>query len=77
MPARSTKQKEINTAEFGRKYYDVLEVYSQKIMSQIVEKSRDLDMSKDTVQAINNILKEETAKAKSWGFDQLIKSVKG
>lgn len=82
MPARATKEKNqqvptINTAEFGRKYYDVLEVYSQKIMSQIVEKSRDLNISKDTVKEIDKILKQETANAKNWGFDQLIKTVKG
>ena len=78
MATRSkTNQKQVNTAEFGRKYYDVLDVYSQKIMSQIVEKSRDLNMNKDTIQEINKILLEETTKAKSWGFDQLIKSVKG
>ena len=78
MATRSTKnQQKVNTAEFGRKYYDVLDVYSQKIMSQIVEKSRDLNMDKDTIQEINKILLEETTKAKSWGFDQLIKTVKG
>lgn len=78
--ATSSKKKsannKVNTAEFGRKYYDVLDVYSQKIMSQIVEKSRDLDLSKDSIKEISNILVEETAKAKSWGFDQLIKVVK-
>ena len=45
-------------------------------MSQIVEKSRDLNMDKDTIKEINKILIAETAKAKSWGFDQLIKSVR-
>ena len=78
MPARKTQsQNNINTAEFGRKYYDVLEVYSQKIMSQIVEKSNDLNIQRETLDEINNILLDETSKAKNWGFDQLIKVVKG
>jgi hypothetical protein len=68
--------KAVNTAEFGRKYYDVLDVYSQKIMSQIVEKSRDLNIDKTLIKELNKILTEETARAKSWGFDQLIKVVK-
>ena len=72
--AKNTKA--VNTAEFGRKYYDVLDVYSQKIMSQIVEKSRDLNIDKSVIKEISNILTEETARAKSWGFDQLIKVVK-
>tara|TARA_B100000212_G_scaffold231448_1_gene175930 strand:+ start:413 stop:649 length:237 start_codon:yes stop_codon:yes gene_type:complete len=78
MPSKKTQsQNNINTAEFGRKYYDVLEVYSQKIMSQIVEKSNDLNLQRETLDQINNILLDETSKAKNWGFDQLIKVVKG
>lgn len=79
MPAKSTKnntQKTLNTAEFGRKYYDVLEVYSQKIMSKIVERSKELDISKDNLVKVNEILSEETIKAKNWGFDQLIRVIK-
>ena len=80
MPSKPTKTKaqtSVNTAEFGRKYYDVLDVYTQKIMSQIIEQSRELNINSDAVKEINKILISESAKAKNWGFDQLIKTVKG
>jgi hypothetical protein len=66
----------VNTAEFGRKYYDVLDVYKQKVMSQIVEKSRELNIDKSVIKALDNVLTEETAHVKNWGFDQLIKVIK-
>ena len=79
MPAKSKEkntQKSLNVAKFGKKYYDVLEVYSQKIMSQIVERSTELDISKENLAKVSDILNEETTKAKNWGFDQLIKSIR-
>ncbi len=83
MPAVKNKSKKeeavntINTAEFGRKYYDVLEVYNNKVMSKLIENSIDINISKESIQKINNILNEETIHAKNWGFDQLIKVLKG
>tara|TARA_Y100000310_G_scaffold330759_2_gene402994 strand:- start:128 stop:361 length:234 start_codon:yes stop_codon:yes gene_type:complete len=76
MATRVKSKNNINTAEFGRKYYDVLDVYKQKVMSQIVEKSRELNIDKATIKVLDNILVEETAQVKNWGFDQLIKVVK-
>ena len=69
-------QNTVNIAEFGRKYYDVLDVYSSKVISKIVENSNQLNIDKSTVQEINKIIAAETASAKNWGIDQLIKVVK-
>ena len=79
MPAKKTTSNtsSVNTAEFGRKYYDVLEVYKQKVMSEIVENARSLNIDKNVVTELNKILTKETASAKNWGFDQLISIVKG
>jgi hypothetical protein len=76
---QTTKSQEpkVNIAEVGRKYYDVLDVYSSKVISKIVESSNDLRIDKKTMLEINKIIHEETASAKSWGIDQLIKAVKG
>jgi hypothetical protein len=71
-----TNQNTVNIAEFGRKYYDVLDVYSSKVISKIVENSSQLNIDKKTVQEINKIITTETASAKNWGIDQLIKVVK-
>ena len=83
MPAVKSRAKKedvsnaINTAEFGRKYYDVLDVYSNKVISRLVEKSNEINISRESIQEIGNILNEETTSAKNWGFDQLIKVLKG
>ena len=73
---KTTSKKTINTAEFGRKYYDVLDVYTQKIMTKIIENSRELNIDKDAIKSINNILIEETSHVKNWGFDHLIKTIR-
>ncbi len=82
MPTSKAKSKKeesnsINTAEFGRKYYDVLDVYSNKVISSLVENSNEINISRESIQKIVNILNEETIHAKDWGFDQLIKVLKG
>ena len=76
---QKTKSQEpkVNIAEVGRKYYDVLDVYTNKVISKIVESSSELKIDKKTMIEINKIIHEETASAKSWGIDQLIKAVKG
>ena len=73
--SQKTSQSKLNIAEFGRKYYDVLDVYSNKVISKIVENSSQLNIDKNTVQEINNIIMSETASAKNWGVDQLIKAI--
>ena len=83
MPAAKNRNKKedasntINTAEFGRKYYDVLDVYTNKVISKLVENSNEINISRESIQKIGNILNEETTHAKNWGFDQLIKVLKG
>jgi len=73
--SQKASQSTVNIAEFGRKYYDVLDVYSSKVISKIVENSSQLNIDKNTVQEINNIIMSETASAKNWGVDQLIKAI--
>lgn len=67
----------INTAEFGRKYYDILDVYTNKVISKLVENSNEINISRESIQKIGKILNEETIHAKDWGFDQLVKVLKG
>lgn len=71
-----TQQNSINIAEVGKKYYDVLDVYSNKVISKIVENSSKLNIDKSAIQEINNIINTETTNAKNWGIDQLIKAIK-
>ena len=85
MSAKSTKQSTkkaseantIDTAKFGRKYYDVLDVLSNKLMSSILENSADISISKEQAKKIDKIVKNELTQARNWGFDQLISVIKG
>ena len=74
--SQKPNQNTVNIAEVGRKYYDVLDVYSNKVISKIVENSNELNIDKNTIQEINKIINTETANAKNWGIDQLIKAIK-
>jgi len=76
MPAKKEVKKEVNTAEFGRKYYDIIDVFSQKLMSEIVELKNDANLSDDVMLKINNKIVQQTTSFKDWGFDQLVKVVK-
>lgn len=66
----------VNIAEVGRKYYDVLDVFSNKVVSKIVENSGQLNIDKSTIVEISKIITEETSMAKNWGIDQIIKAIR-
>lgn len=76
MPVKKEVRKEVNTAEFGRKYYDIVDVFSQKLMSQIVELKNDAKLSDEVMNKLGNVVMQESTSFKDWGFDQLIKVVK-
>ena len=75
MPARKNNKGNIK-AELGRKYYDVIDTYTNKILSNIIEESSSLGINKDTLTKISSILEQEKAQAKNWGFDQISKIIK-
>lgn len=62
-------------AELGRKYFDVLDTYTNKILSNIVEESKILGIDKENLKKISSMLEQEKAQVKSWGFDQISKIV--
>lgn len=76
MPVKKEVRKEVNTAEFGRKYYDIVDVFSQKLMSQIVELKNEAKLSDEVMNKLGNVVMQESTSFKDWGFDQLIKVVK-
>ena len=76
MPAKKENRKEVNTAEFGRKYYDIVDVFSQKLMSQIVELKNESQLSDEVMVKLSNVVMKESTSFKDWGFDQLVKVVK-
>lgn len=72
----TTSTAPVNIAEVGRKYYDILDVFSSKVVSKIVENSGQLNIDKKTITELNKIISEEAAMAKDWGIDQIIKVIK-
>ena len=58
-------------AELGRKYFDVLDTYTSKILSNLVEDSNNLGIGRDNLKKISSMLEQEKAQAKNWGFDQI------
>lgn len=62
-------------AELGRKYYDVLDAYTNKILSNIIEESSNLGINKENLKKISNMLEQEKAQVKNWGFDQISKII--
>ncbi len=75
MPTKSKKTNNFNTASFGKKYYDIVDVLQSKIVSSIAERSNDLGLDKQNLGTINQVLLKELTSFKDWGFDQLIKEV--
>ena len=75
MPVK--KQNTTNVkAELGRKYYDIVDTYTSKILSKIVEESSSLGIDKQNLQKISEMLENEKAQVKNWGFDQIWKIIK-
>tara|TARA_B100000085_G_C18521843_1_gene504029 strand:- start:715 stop:948 length:234 start_codon:yes stop_codon:yes gene_type:complete len=72
--AAKSKTKQINNkAELGRKYFDVLDVYTNNILTEIAAKSSELSLSTDHLKIIEKISIDQKMKARNWGFDQLSK----
>ena len=62
-------------AELGRKYYDVVDTYTNKILSNIVQESNSLGIDKENLKLISAMLEQEKAQVKNWGFDQISKVI--
>ena len=59
----------------GKRYYDIIEIYTNKILYNILEESRDLGIDKENLNKIKTILENQKLDAKSWGYDQIAKLV--
>lgn len=75
MPARKNNNANLK-AELGRKYFDVLDTYTNKILSNLIEESNTLGIDRDSLKKISAMLEQEKAQVKNWGFDQISNIVK-
>lgn len=62
-------------AELGRKYYDVVDTYTNKILSNLVQESNNLGIDRENLRKISDMLEQEKAQVKNWGFDQISKII--
>lgn len=78
MKSKETNKSSLSNtkAELGRKYFDVVDLYTNKIITRLIEESSALEIKKETLVKISNLLNDEKAKAKNWGYDQISKAIK-
>jgi hypothetical protein len=63
-------------AALGRKYYDVVDTYTSKILSKLIEESVSLGIDRENLKTISAMLEQEKAQVKNWGFDQISNVIK-
>ena len=83
MPARKksviTQDNKVNVAKLGRSYYDIVDVYNQKIISSFIENSEKLRLgqlnSEEFKRLVVKNITQESEMFKSWGWDVLSKNL--
>lgn len=75
MPDKKNNQT-VDKAALSRKYFNVVDTYSNKIFNNINEQSKDLGLSKDQLTKIYAIINNETVQVKNWGLDQIHTTIK-
>ena len=57
--------------DLGKSYYNIMEVFKNKIVSSLIEKSAELNLDRNALEQISFVIGAEVDSAKSWGYDQL------
>ena len=57
--------------DLGQSYYNIMEVFKNKVISSLIEKSSELNLDRNTLEKISFVVGAEVDSAKSWGYDQL------
>lgn len=57
--------------DLGKSYYNIMEVFKNKVISSLIEKSSELNLDRNTLEKISFVVGAEVDSAKSWGYDQL------
>lgn len=55
----------------GKSYYNIMEVFKNKVVTSIIEKNSELNLDRNTLERISFLIGAEVDSAKSWGYDQL------
>tara|TARA_Y100000592_G_C5240317_1_gene207991 strand:- start:65 stop:301 length:237 start_codon:yes stop_codon:yes gene_type:complete len=75
MPKTQKKNNELNQEDInlslGKNYYNIMEVFKNKIVTTIIEKNSELNLDRDAIEKISFLVGAEVDSAKSWGYDQL------
>ena len=71
--AKNSKSLNLENAnlEIGKSYYNVMEVFKNKVTSSIIEKSQELRLDREVLEKISLLVSAEFDSAKSWGYDQI------
>ena len=71
----NSSKKKFDKAAIARKYYDILDVYTNNILVEVAGKSAESLISKESLKHIHDICLAQKLKAREWGFDQIIKTI--
>tara|TARA_B100001287_G_C22374017_1_gene385600 strand:+ start:254 stop:490 length:237 start_codon:yes stop_codon:yes gene_type:complete len=75
MPKTQKKNNELNPEDInlslGKKYYNIMEVFKNKVVTTIIERNSELNLDRDAIEKISFLVGAEVDSAKSWGYDQL------
>jgi len=76
-----SQDNKVNIAKLGRSYYDIVDVYNQKIISSFIENSEKLRTGQLNNEEFKRLFVENVTKEsemfKSWGWDVLSKNING
>lgn len=67
---KSLSQEDVNL-NLGKSYYNIMEVLKGKVMSNLIERSEELNLDRTSLERISFLVGAEVDSAKSWGYDQL------
>ena len=67
---KSLSQEDVNL-NLGKSYYNIMEVLKNKVVSNLIERSEELNLDRASLEKISFVVGAEVDSAKSWGYDQL------
>ena len=74
--AKKEVESKVNQRLLGSLFYDIVDVSKQKVVQKLIENSESLNINKESIEQISNIIGAELDISKSWGFDILSKNLK-
>ena len=73
MPRKKTAEKKINQGDIARLFTDSFEILSNQILTSIMERNPDYDLSNSQLQEIQKMIQESKTSVNNAAISRLIK----